>query len=87
MKKAKIWALSTCIHCRRARQLLDELGADCEIREVDKLSGSAREAALAEMVRHNPERSFPTILIGNEVIVGFRPERIREALADGRESR
>lgn len=87
MKKTRIWALSTCVHCRRARQLLDELGTEYEVHEVDTLAGSAREAALAEMVRHNPERSFPTILIGDEVIVGFRPERIREALVDGGESR
>ncbi|HOO76776.1 MAG TPA: glutaredoxin family protein [bacterium] len=75
-----IWALSTCIHCRRAARLLDQLEVPYRKVEVDLLSGEERARALEEMSRHNPERSFPTLLIGEEVIVGNIPERIREAV-------
>jgi len=33
-----------------------------------------------EVKKHNPACSFPTILIGGRVIVGFNEQAIREAL-------
>jgi glutaredoxin len=78
----KVYALSTCGHCRRARQLLDELGAKYAAIEVDRLGGAERSFALSEMRQFNPALSFPTILIGEKVIVGNRESLIREALKE-----
>ena len=35
---------------------------------------------LKEVEKYNPQRSFPTIIIGDNIIIGFRENDIREAL-------
>jgi hypothetical protein len=37
---------------------------------------------IAEVKKFNPNCSFPTILIGDKVIVGLREKEIKEALGD-----
>ena len=76
----KMYTLSTCRHCKAAKQLLRDRGVEFEFTDVDRLSGAEREAVIAEVRRHNPECSFPTILIGGTVIVGNDEEAIRAAL-------
>ena len=79
-KTITMYTLSTCSHCRAAKKLLSDLGVQYEYTDVDLLSGSAREAAIAAVKKINPTCSFPTIVIGNMVIVGNREDKIREAL-------
>lgn len=79
-KTVKMYTLSTCSHCRAAKQFLNDLGVQYEYTDVDLLSGSARSAAIEEIRKLNPLCSFPTIVIGNAVIVGNREDKIREAL-------
>jgi len=79
-KNIKIYTLSTCIHCKKTKQLLDECAVSYDFADVDLLQGKDQEAVLEEVKRFNPECSFPTIIIGNEVIVGFDEPRIRQAL-------
>jgi len=76
----KMYTLSTCRHCKAAKQFLRDCGVDFDYTDVDQLDGAEREAALAEIRRHNPECSFPTILIGDQVIVGNDEAAIRKAL-------
>jgi glutaredoxin len=76
----KMYTLSTCHHCRAAKRFLASTGVDFEFTDVDLLSGAEREAVLAEVRRYNPECSFPTILIGDAVVVGNNEEKIRKAL-------
>ena len=76
----KMYTLSTCHHCKAAKKFLANCGVEFEFTDVDQLSGAAREAILAEVRRLNPECSFPTILIGNQVVVGHNEEKIRKAL-------
>ncbi len=80
MHKVKIYTLSTCSHCKAAKKFLIENDIPFEFNDVDLLQGSERENILNEVVQYNPQRSFPTIIIGNKVIVGFREHDIREAL-------
>jgi glutaredoxin len=79
-KTVKMYTLSTCSHCRAAKQLMSGLGVHYDYVDVDLLSGSARAAVLEEVRKLNPLCSFPTILIGDTVIVGNREDKIREAL-------
>jgi glutaredoxin-like protein NrdH len=76
----KLYALSTCIHCRNTKEYLSQCGIDYECIEVDKLEGDERKRILDEIKEINPSCSFPTIIIGNKVIVGFRQDEIKEAL-------
>ena len=76
----KLYALSTCIHCRNTKDYLNSCGVDYECVEVDKLSGDERKQVIEEVKNINPSCSFPTIIIGDKIIIGFRKEEIREAL-------
>jgi glutaredoxin-like protein NrdH len=76
----KMYTLSTCSHCRATKKFLD----DCEIRyeftDVDLLGLEERNLILEDIKKWNPRCSFPTIVIGDKVIVGYREDEIREAL-------
>ncbi|GKT08068.1 glutaredoxin family protein [Desulforhabdus sp. TSK] len=76
----KLYALSTCSHCRNTKDLLNNCGVEYECIDVDKLTGDERKAIVEEIRQINPSCSFPTIVIGDKVIVGFREDEIREAL-------
>ena len=76
----KAYTLSTCSHCKRAKELLSQLGANFEYTDVDLLSGAEKDAAIAEVKKINPMCTFPTLLIGDKVIVGANEFAIRDAL-------
>lgn len=76
----KLYALSTCIHCKNTKEFLNKCGVDYECVEVDKLEGEERKKTLDEVKKFNPSCSFPTVIIGDKVIVGFKKEEIQEAL-------
>ena len=78
--KVKIYTLSTCSHCKAAKKFLNENQIVFDATDVDLLQGADREAVLNEVIQYNPQRSFPTIVIGNQVIIGFKEAAIREAL-------
>jgi len=83
LKKVKLYALSTCGWCRKAKRLLDATSVDYEYEYVDLLTGNEKVRALAEVEQWNPRRSFPTVVVGNdetEVVIGYREDRLREVL-------
>jgi len=79
-KSVKVYSLSTCGHCKQAKKFL----GDCEIKyefvDVDQLQGEERAAILQDVKNFNPRCSFPTIIIGDKVIVGYKEAEIKEAL-------
>ena len=79
-KQVKLYTLSTCSHCKATKQFLGDCNVQYDFVDVDLLKGEEREAILADVRKLNPLCSFPTIIIGDKVIVGFREEKIREAL-------
>jgi glutaredoxin-like protein NrdH len=76
----KLYSLSTCSHCKSTKKFL----SDCTIRydfiDVDLLEGEERKAILEYVKKFNPKCSFPTIIIGDTVIVGYKEDEIKEAL-------
>lgn len=79
-RSVKLYSLSTCVHCRATKKLLDEHNVEYEWTDVDLLDTVDKAAAVAEVKRLNPRCSFPTLLIDDLVIVGYREEVIKEAL-------
>lgn len=79
-KPVKLFAISTCGWCKRAKRLFEENAIAAEITEVDLLEGETKEKVRAEVSKFNPRLSYPTIVIGEEVVVGFDEDRIRELL-------
>ena len=80
MPIVKIFALSTCSHCKNAKRLLDENQVPYDSVEVDLCPLDQRDKVLDEVRQYNPSLSFPTMVIGDKVIVGYRENEIKEAL-------
>jgi len=76
----KVYALTTCVHCKHAKEFLDEKHIPYDCVHVDYLSGDERNAVMDIVRKLNPAVSFPTIVIGDKVIVGFRRDEIETAL-------
>lgn len=76
----KIYSLSTCSHCKSTKKFLSDCTVMYDFVDVDLLEGQERKAILEDVRKFNPKCSFPTIIIGDIVIVGFKEDKIREAL-------
>ncbi len=79
-KLVKVFSLSTCSHCRSAKKFLSECAIKYDFVDVDLLDGEERKAILEDIKKFNPRCSFPTVVIGENVIVGYKEEKIKEAL-------
>jgi glutaredoxin len=78
----KVYALSTCVHCQHAKEYLDENNIPYDCVHVDGLVGEERNTVMYNLGKLNPALSFPTIVIGDKVIVGFRREEMENALKE-----
>ncbi len=76
----KMYTLSTCSHCKTTKKFLNDCNVIFDATDVDLLQGDEKQHALNEVVKYNPNRSFPTIVIGDKVIIGFNEKALREAL-------
>ena len=76
----KMFTLSTCSHCKATKKFLDSCAVQYEFTDVDLLDGEERIAILEDIRQWNPKCTFPTIIIGDKVIVGYREDEIKEAL-------
>jgi glutaredoxin-like protein NrdH len=75
-----LYALSTCGWCHKTKELLTSLGVDFDYVFVDLLPDAEREDTLKIVQKWNPKSSFPTIVINNNSIVGFKEDEIKKAL-------
>ena len=78
--RVKIYTLSTCSHCKATKKFLDACKVQYEFTDVDLLTNEEREAIMEEIRRLTQRCSFPTIIIGEKVIVGFYEQEIKSAL-------
>lgn len=78
--KITLYALSTCIWCEKTKKLLTSMDVGFNYIYVDLLKGDDRVEAINEVKRYNPNNSFPTLVIGDKSIVGYREKEIKEAL-------
>lgn len=77
----KLFALSTCVHCKNTRQYLDEKNAPYDCVYVDTLTGDERKEVIEEIRKHNPKLSFPTLVFkSGRVVVGFHKDEIDSEL-------
>lgn len=77
-----LYALLTCAHCRRVKEYLEQRGVSFEIHHVDLLTGDDRSRALDALKRKNPACTFPTLVMGDQVVVGYRPDEIEKGLRE-----
>jgi glutaredoxin-like protein NrdH len=80
-EKVLLFALSTCIWCRKTKMLLNELGVAYDYVDVDMLDAKEQEEVVKIISKFNPTGGFPTIIINDsDCIRGFDEKKIREVL-------
>jgi glutaredoxin-like protein NrdH len=77
-----LYALSTCIWCRKTQELLDQMGVEYDYVHLDALEGDEKTKATEEVKALNPRCSFPTLAINDTCIVGYHEDKVREALQE-----
>lgn len=80
MPNITLYALSTCIHCKKAKEFLDANSIPYDFTYVDKLEGDEKKQCVETVREINPGLSFPTIRVGDKVLVGFNEKELREVL-------
>lgn len=75
MKRVILYSQPGCPPCFAAKHFLAAQGVKFEYKDVQ-----ADPEALSELVALN-SRSTPTIVVGEEVMIGFDPERLLQLLA------
>jgi glutaredoxin-like protein NrdH len=79
--KIVMYALSTCMWCRMAKDLMRQIGVAYDYVDVDLLAAEDKDLARAEIRRWNPTGNYPTIVIDNrECLAGFDEVKIRSRL-------
>lgn len=74
MKKVILYSQPGCPPCYAAKQFLAARNVAFEYKDVIADTG-----ALREMVKLN-SRTTPTIVVGDEVMIGFDPDRLESML-------
>jgi glutaredoxin-like protein NrdH len=79
-KKVKIYALSTCIWCKKTIDYFTKKGTKFDHVYVDLLEGKELEKVEKELGKLNPDGNFPTVVIEGRVIVGYQVREFGEEL-------
>jgi glutaredoxin-like protein NrdH len=78
--KVTLYALSTCVWCKMTKQFLTENSVAYEFVDVDLLEDDEREKARQTIASKGTTISYPTIIVDNTIITGFRKDKLKEAL-------
>jgi glutaredoxin-like protein NrdH len=77
--KITLYALSTCIWCKKTKKLLTDLGIEFTYVDVDLLDAPDETKVVQEINKWNPRGSFPTLVVNDErCILGYDEAKIRE---------
>jgi glutaredoxin-like YruB-family protein len=75
-KEVVVFSQPGCAPCVALKSFLKQRGIEYIEKDV-----SQDEAAVFELVRKWKSNTTPTVVIGDEVLIGFNPERIEQLLA------
>ena len=76
-----MYALSTCVWCKRAKRFLQENEIEYEYVDVD-LHGKEEQGEMRrDILGRGGRLTYPTIIVDDKVLItGFKEDKVREAL-------
>ncbi|TGC09755.1 glutaredoxin family protein [Methanolobus halotolerans] len=80
MKKVVMYTLSTCPWCMRAKKYFREHDIPFEYIDYDKADEKTRRSIMEDCKSHGEEMSFPFVKIGDDVVVGYNPQKYSKLL-------
>jgi glutaredoxin len=78
--KVFMYALSTCPWCRKAKQFFKENDIPFDFVDYDLQPEAEQEKIMKKMAELSGATSFPVVLIGEKVVVGYNPQKYAEIL-------
>jgi len=83
-RDVQVFTISTCGWCKKVKNLLNSLDVEYEYVDIDQVEGEEKKEIREELKEYNSKMSCPTLVIdeGEEIIIGFKKDKIREALCD-----
>ena len=80
--KPIMYALTTCLHCKNTKKVLEENNYEVTVIHLDDYCDSDRSNLMEKVRKYNPRGTFPVVLMPNgKVIVGFRKLLLQEAMS------
>ena len=79
--KVLLYAISTCIWCKKTKRLLQDLGIAYDYIDVDLLPEKEKNEIRKEVLKWKDRVAYPLIVINNEqCIPTYEPDKIKEVL-------
>ena len=79
--KVLLYALSTCVWCKRTKKFLADKDITYEYIDVDLCSREDREAVRRDILDKGGRVTYPTLIINDKKIIhGFHEEDFKKAL-------
>lgn len=79
-EKIILYSLTTCVFCQAIKKMFDDLEISFLCIQADELSAEQKKRTIKELRQVNPKCSFPTVVVGDEVIVGYKIQEIKETI-------
>lgn len=79
MKTVKMYALSTCPWCRKAKKFFADRQVQFQYTDFD-LADAATQAKIMQELDAEGVRGFPFVRIGDQGVEGYQPARYAELL-------
>ncbi|MFW6122094.1 MAG: glutaredoxin family protein [Petrotogales bacterium] len=75
-----LYAISTCGWCKKTKKLLRNLGVAYNFVDMDLLDDDEKKEVEKEVKECNPKLTYPTLKVNDDCILGFKEDKIKEAL-------
>jgi glutaredoxin len=85
MPDVRLYTLSTCPWCRKAKKYFTERQIPFDFVDVDLLDGEHRDQVVETVHRLSGSLQYPVAVIGDTVIAGYNPDRYSDALGISRD--
>lgn len=82
-KRVTLFSLSTCDFCKKVKQFLDDHNVPYAQIEIDTLEDGEQWLMTKELLKHNPQATYPTVVI-EEVVRGYDIEALASRLLENR---
>jgi len=80
VQKVFMYTSSTCPWCRKTKQFFKGKNVPFDYIDYDLASEEEQERIRKEMSKYGGSIAFPFVKIGEEVVVGYNPEKYGELL-------
>jgi glutaredoxin len=79
--KVLIYAISTCIWCKRAKKFLRDQDIEYKYVDIDQCNVEDRSKIKKDILARGGQLVYPTIIIDDKILINnFRIDKIRDAL-------